>query len=46
VERVELLPYHAMGENKYRAIGTEPVIFEAPSEEKMRELKAVFADVC
>ena len=44
VERVELLPYHAMGENKYRAIGTEPAFFETPSEEKMKTLRAVFEE--
>lgn len=41
-EKIELLPYHAMGENKYRALGGEPQIFEVPTPEKMQELKAVF----
>ncbi len=41
-DKIELLPYHAMGENKYRAIGKEPVIFKAPSQDKMNELKSVF----
>lgn len=44
IQRVELLPYHAMGENKYRAMDAEPTVFSAPSEEKMRELRAVFAE--
>lgn len=42
-EKVELLPYHAMGENKYRAIGKEPQSFEAPDTEKMNQLKKMFA---
>ena len=42
-EKVELLPYHAMGENKYRSIGQEPQIFQVPDGEKMEQLKAIFA---
>jgi pyruvate formate lyase activating enzyme len=41
-ERVELLPYHAMGEHKYIAIGKEAHIFSVPSEEKMMQLKKIF----
>lgn len=41
-EKIELLPYHAMGENKYRALNKEPVIFTAPTKEKTELLKAVF----
>lgn len=40
-EKIELLPYHSMGENKYRAIGKEPVIFNVPDKEKMDELKKI-----
>ena len=40
-ERVELLPYHAMGEHKYAAIGRDVVSFSVPDEEKMRQLRAV-----
>jgi len=39
----ELLPYHAMGENKYRALGKQPHIFTAPDAEKMTQLRAIFA---
>lgn len=42
VQRVELLPYHAMGENKYRAIGGEPAVFSVPDAKWMEELRGVF----
>ena len=41
-EKVELLPYHAMGENKYRALGKELQIFKTPDSEKMKLLKEIF----
>ncbi len=41
-EKIELLPYHAMGEHKYAAIGKESQSFSVPSEEKMRQLKNIF----
>ena len=37
-EKIELLPYHAMGESKARAIGREPQIFQAPEKEKINAL--------
>ena len=43
-ERVELLPYHAMGEHKYAAQGKKTPIFSVPSEEKMKQLKNVFCE--
>ena len=43
VEGVELLPYHAMGEHKYAAIGKPPTLFSAPSDEKLAELRKIFA---
>ena len=42
-EKVELLPYHAMGEHKYAAIGKEVQMFAVPSEEKMMRLKKIFS---
>ena len=42
-EKVELLPYHAMGEHKYAAIGKKTQIFSVPSEEKMKRLKNIFS---
>lgn len=41
-EQIELLPYHAMGDHKYAAIGKEAQIFTPPSEAKMALLKKVF----
>ena len=42
-EKVELLPYHAMGEHKYAAIGKKVKMFSVPSEEKIRQLKKIFS---
>lgn len=41
-EKVELLPYHSMGEHKYAAIGKKAISFSAPRSEKTAELKRVF----
>ena len=41
-QKIELLPYHAMGENKYAAIGKECIHFSVPNEEKMKQLKKLF----
>ena len=42
-EKVELLPYHAMGEHKYAAVGKEAQIFSVPGEEKMKHLENIFS---
>ena len=42
-EKIELLPYHAMGEHKYSAIGKETQTFSVTSEEKMSEFKKIFS---
>lgn len=42
-EKIELLPYHAMGEHKYAAIGKKVQRFSVPSEEKIKQLKNVFS---
>ena len=39
--KTELLPYHAMGEHKYTALGMECQKFASPDEEKMKELKKI-----
>ena len=36
-KKIEFLPYHAMGENKYRAIGKEPKIFKVPDAERINK---------
>jgi pyruvate formate lyase activating enzyme len=41
-ERTELLPYHKMGEGKYKALGMPATPFEAPDEQTMQSLKEVF----
>lgn len=41
-EKIELLPYHAMGEHKYAAIGKQVQTFSVPSKEKISQLKRVF----
>ncbi len=41
-ERVELLPYHAMGEHKYAALGKNGQTFSVPSEEVMSKLNRIF----
>lgn len=41
-EKIELLPYHKMGEHKYIALGLEVSEFLVPSESKMIELRKIF----
>ena len=41
-EKVELLPYHALGEHKYRALGANVEAFSAPSPERMKRFRAMF----
>ena len=41
-KKIELLPYHAMGENKYTAIGKDVRHFVPPSGNKLNALKAIF----
>ncbi len=42
-QKVELLPYHAMGENKYRALKKEVQTFRPPEAEKLKQLQAIFS---
>ena len=41
-EKVELLPYHAMGEHKYTALGQEPQSFAPPAPERLEQLRRLF----
>ena len=40
-DKVELLPYHAMGEHKYEAIGKQSAPFSVPDPEIMAELQKI-----
>ena len=40
-EKIELLPYHPMGEHKYAAIGKIAKRFDAPDKEKTEKLKSI-----
>lgn len=41
-KKIELLPYHPMGESKKEALGKTPNLFEVPDPEKMKRLKEIF----
>ena len=41
-EKIELLPYHRMGERKAAALGREQMLFDVPSDEAMSALNALF----
>lgn len=41
-EKIELLPCHAMGEYKYRAIGKAPPLFQPPDKESLRKFSEMF----
>lgn len=45
ISKVELLPYHAMGEHKWSAIGKETEHFSIPSDEDVYKFKKLFNDV-
>jgi len=42
LNRIEPLPYHRLGENKYAAIGKEGTIYRVPSKEEMEKVNKIF----
>lgn len=42
IKKVELLPYHAMGEHKWSAVGLQGQSYSAPSDYRMQQLKKIF----
>ena len=41
-EKIELLPYHAMGEHKYAALGKTIERFDVPSKSQIENLRKAF----
>lgn len=44
-EKIELLPYHAMGEHKYEALGKSVEKFDVPDKEKIEKLKKMLSPI-
>ena len=44
LKKLTLLPYHDLGLAKMRNIGGEPEAFEAPSDERVEEIRSYFRD--
>ncbi|MBO4881565.1 MAG: glycyl-radical enzyme activating protein [Firmicutes bacterium] len=44
LKKLTLLPYHDLGNAKMRNIGGTPEVFEAPSDERVEEIRAFFRE--
>ena len=44
-KKIDLLPYHEMGNHKYTALGKEAQTFTVPDEEKMNRFNDIFRDI-
>ncbi len=44
IKRLDVLPYHDLGRSKARNIGSDQELFEAPSDARVEEIRAYFAD--
>lgn len=45
VHRVELLPYHRLGEHKYEGVGLTTWGFDAPNESQMKQFKEMLGEM-
>ena len=43
-QKVELLPYHGMGEHKWHAVGKTPAVYKAPTKADMEIFRALFSN--